>query len=169
MLVYCDASHILAAIMDSQYAESLTENERTIRERFAREYVVDFSGPDALIRCGYAAAYADEYSKRFLSEPYTKNLISQLENEAEELLPEEHRKRMIKALYRVINSPYSKGSEKVSAIAQLCKIQGLEAPVKTQTEVNLKSTGIDLSHIPVAELEQMKNRIYGKPAPTAVH
>ena len=164
--MYCDASHILAAIMDSQYAEPLTENERTIRERFAREYVVDFSGPAALIRCGYASAYADEYSKRFLNEPYTKNLIAQYEESVADLSPEEDRKRMIKALYRLIDSPYTRDSAKVSAIAQLCKIKGLEAPVKTETELNVKNTGIDLSHMSVAELEDIKNKVYGKPKST---
>ena len=164
----CGVYAILAAIMESQYAEPLTENERTMRDRFAREYMKDRNGPAALIRCGYAPSYATEYAKKFLNESYTNLRIDALTQESVKMSPEQQKEKLITILMAVAESPLSKGSEKVAACAQLSKLQGLDAPIKTQTDVNLNSTGVDLSHLSVAELEQMKAKVYG-PRATPVH
>jgi len=152
-------------------AITLTDDERKLRDRFVTEYLVDYDEVQAAIRLGYTEAYARDYGKRFKSEPYTANKIKEMElgDTSEALTPEQiARKRRIAQLERQANyyGPGSSHGARVSALTQICKIEGIEAPVKTETSVNL-TAGPDVSHLSLAELEQLKNLAYGKPATPA--
>ena len=155
----------------SQFATALTETERNMRDRFVNEYLEDFDAVSALVRCGYAIQFAKDYAPRFMAEPYTLNRVKERQLEIGVQTDDDiHRRRIIAKLYREADNMASNGGSRVSALAQLSKILGIEAPVKTETNVNLKSTGIDLSHVPVAELERIKQTIYAKPiADSTVH
>jgi len=154
--------------MESEFATALSENERDLRNRFVEQYLEDYNPTLALIRCGYAKQYAADYSSRFMNEPYTQNRITARLNEMGITTDEErHRARILKGLYAVAYDPASAASAKVSAFAQLSKILGIEAPIKTQTDVNLKATGMDLSHLSLAELEEIKRLANG--SNTSVH
>jgi phage terminase small subunit len=147
-------------------AQTLTEAERDVRDRFVDEYVTDYNAFAAAVRLGYAPTYAKTFSVQFMQEPYVLNRIKEQEGQqGEETEKDVHRKRLIQMLYREANSSLNSGSARVSAMTQLSKIVGVEAPVKTQTDVNLKTTEVDLSHIPVAELERMKQLVYGSRTP----
>lgn len=150
----------------SEMATNLTELERELRDRFVDEYLKDYDQTRALIRCGYAQQYAKDYAIRFMAEPYT---LSRLEEKSRELgvMTEDdiHRKRIIAGLYREANNMGTGSSHggRVSAYSQLSKILGIEAPVKTQTEMKVTGIGPDVSHLSVADLEAIKNKVYGKP------
>jgi hypothetical protein len=153
----------------SQFASALTESERAMRDRFVEQYIEDFNAIDSLIRCGYTAQYAKDYAPKFMSEPYTLNRIKARQLEIGVTTDAEiHKRRVISALYREANSMFNSGSARVSALRSIADIVGIVAPVKSEANVNVNSTGVDLSHIPVSELEAIKARVYGsKPAPSS--
>ena len=148
--------------MNSEFATALSENERDLRDRFVEQYLEDYNATLALIRCGYAKQYASDYSSRFMMEPYTQNRIAQRMKETGLTSDEEKNKSfIIKRLVGIINDQSNPASARVSALTQLSKVQGVEAPIKTQTDVNLKATGMDLSHLSLAELEEIKRLANG--------
>lgn len=170
-VAYTPSTFLEYMVITEGIAITLTDDERNLRDRFAKEYLEDYNEVQAAIRLGYAEAYARDYGKRFLSEPYTANKIKELERapDGEALTAEQiARKRRIAQLERQANyyGPGSSHGARVSALTQICKLEGIEAPVKTETSVNL-TAGPDVSHLSLAELEQLKNLAYGKPATTA--
>lgn len=153
---------------ESEYAPQLTEHERAIRDRYVKEYLEDYDPVAALIRCGYAEQYARNYSSRFMMEPYVRNAISAKEIEAGvHTDQDQHRQKIIKGLYRIANSQVSSGAAKVGAYAQLSKVVGIEAPIKTQT-VLPQVGGMDLSKLTdkqLASLEEILGLADAAPKP----
>lgn len=149
----------------SEMAESLSKAERKLRDRFVEEYLVDYDAFGAAIRIGYSEAFAQQYAKQFLTEPYTLNRIKEREG-ALGLNKEEdkHRLKIVAGLYREANNRFNSGAARVAAYSQLAKIVGIEAPVKTEQEVRVKADGPELGHLTVAELEEIKRKLYVKPA-----
>lgn len=146
---------------------TLTENERNIRERFVAEYLVDYNPLAAAIRVGYAETYARTFASQFMHEPYVLQLISAKEQELGVTTEhDKHKQKIITRLYAIANNNNASASAQVAALSKLSSIFGLDAPVKTVQEVIQKEEGPDLSHLSVAELEQMKKMLYGpKPEP----
>lgn len=146
-------------------AITLTDDERNLRDRFVKEYLEDYDQVQAAIRIGYSDQFAKDWASRFMREPYTLNRIKEIQaGEEEGLTPEQlARKRRIAQLERQANyyGPGSSHGARVSALTQICKLEGIEAPVKTVTDVNLNA-GPDVGHLSVAELEQLKALAYGK-------
>lgn len=140
---------------EGELAEPLTAMERKLRQRFVTEYVVDFDELSAVIRMGYQAAFAAQYAKQFMGEAYVLRQIAK-EQERLGLTKEEdvHRKRVVAGLYRVATSRYANPSAQVAAYAQIAKVTGIEAPVKTQA-VAPKVGDIDYSKLSTEELEVM--------------
>ena len=147
----------------SECAMPLTESERQLRDRFVKQYLEDYDQVQAAIRCGFSASYAKDYAARFMAEPYTLNRISEASKEMGAVTDEDkHRLRIVASLYREANY-HGHGSShggRVSALSQLSKILGIEAPVKT--DVKVTGIGTDLSHLSPAELEAIKSKIYPK-------
>lgn len=154
----------------SEEALPLTESEQRLRDRFVEEYLDDYDVLQAAIRCGFSEQFARDYGKRFMTEPYTLSRIKERSKElGVDTEIEGHRRRMIAMLYREANDKVSgSGGSRVSALSQLSKILGLDAPVKTQQEVKVTGFTGDLSNIPVDKLEEMKKMLYAptpSPAP----
>ncbi len=148
----------------SELAETLTKQEKALRQRFVAEYLADYDSVGAAIRLGYQEAFAQQYAKQFLTEPYTLKLIREKEAEFGILTEDDqHRKKIVAGLYREAHSRFNSGSARVAALTQLAKIIGIEAPVKTQQEVRVTTDSPELGHLSVAELEEIKRKLYVKP------
>ena len=143
----------------SELADSLTKQERALRQRFVEEYLTDYDAVGAAIRLGYQEAFAQQYAKQFLTEPYTLKLIKEKEAEFGLLTEEDqHRKKIVAGLYREAHSRFNSGSARVAALRQLAKIIGIEAPVKT--EVKLTEAEHDMSHLSLEEKLAIKKKLY---------
>lgn len=147
--------------MEEEIAGTLTKQEQAQRRRFVAEYLVDYDPLGAAIRIGFAKGFAEQYAGIFMQEPYTRKLISD-KTEALGVMDEaaEHKRRVLAGLYRITADRYGSASSKVAAYAQISKIVGLDAPVKTEQTVTVASTGPDTSHLTVEELEQIKKQLY---------
>lgn len=138
----------------SEMAETLTKQERTLRQRFVEEYLADYDPVAAAIRLGYQEAFAQQYAKQFLGEPYTLRLIKEKEAEFGILTEEDqHRRKIVAGLYREAYNRFNTGSARVAALTQLAKIVGIEAPVKTELKVEAEQQ--DLSNLSMDELKQL--------------
>ena len=139
----------------SEMADTLTKQERNLRQRFVEEYLADYDAFAAAIRIGYQEAFAQQYAKQFLTEPYTLKLIKEKEAEFGILTEEDqHRKKIVAGLYREAHSRFNSGSARVAALTQLAKIIGIEAPVKTELKVEAEQQ--DLSNLSIDELKQFQ-------------
>ena len=110
----------------------LTEEEKAIRDLFCFEYVKDFDPVQACIRMGFIAAYAVEYGRRYLEEPYVQQQLAALQR-AQQLSEEEQRnedKALIMSVLRQAaqNGPYA---SRVQAAKQLAILHGLD---KTESD-----------------------------------
>lgn len=139
----------------SEMADSLTKQERSLRQRFVEEYLADYDAVGAAIRLGYQEAFAQQYAKQFLTEPYTLKLIKEREAEFGILTEEDqHRKKIVAGLYREAHSRFNSGAARVAALTQLAKIIGIEAPLKTELKVEAEQQ--DLSNLSIDELKQFQ-------------
>lgn len=139
----------------SEMADTLTKQERVLRQRFVEEYLADYDAFAAAIRIGYQEAFAQQYAKQFLTEPYTLKLIKEREAEFGILTEEDqHRKKIVAGLYREAHSRFNSGAARVAALTQLAKIIGIEAPVKTELKVEAEQQ--DLSNLSLDELKQFQ-------------
>lgn len=144
-------------------AGSLTKSEKALRNRFVEEYLVDYDALGAAIKLGYTESYAKDYASKFMREPYTLNRIADREKDLGLSKEEDqHRHRIIAGLYREANSRFNSGSARVAALAQLSKVIGVEAPVKTEQEVHITSDSPELGHLTVVELEEIRRKLYDK-------
>lgn len=143
----------------SEMADTLTKQEKALRQRFVAEYLADYDSVGAAIRLGYQEAFAQQYAKQFLAEPYTLKLIKEKEAEFGILTEEDqHRKKIVAGLYREAHSRFNSGSARVAALTQLAKIIGIEAPVKS--EVKLTEAEHDMSHLTLEEKLAIKKKLY---------
>jgi len=143
----------------SELANTLTKQEKALRQRFVAEYLADYDAFGAAIRLGYQEAFAQQYAKQFLTEPYTLKLIKEKEAEFGILTEEDqHRKKIVAGLYREAHSRFNSGSARVAALTQLAKIIGIEAPVKS--EVKLTEAEHDMSHLTLEEKLAIKKKLY---------
>lgn len=143
----------------SEMADSLTKQEKALRQRFVAEYLEDYDPVGAAIRLGYQEAFAQQYAKQFLAEPYTRKLLKEKEAQFGILTEEDqHRKKIVAGLYREAHSRFNSGSARVAALTQLAKIIGIEAPVKT--EVKVTDTAPDMSHLTLEEKLAIKKKLY---------
>ena len=167
-------------VTDFPEEEVLSEREREVRDSFVREYLVDHSSFKAAIRVGYCASVAQEYGKKLLQDSYVQRALARAEHtpndsgETEEI----RKQRVVNSLLKEANyiGPGASHSARVSALAKLASIHGLEAPSKTEIKhkgkVNHKHDGeLSISHnvnfeaLDGEELEMVRklleNRIQG--------
>lgn len=138
----------------SDRQRDLTELEKKTRDRFVSEYLEDYSAVDACIRMGYSEAFAREYSRQFLAETYVLNKIKEEQAQLGITTEEDvHRKKIVSALYRESNCRGNSGSARVAALSQLCRVTGIEAPVKTQVTVDDGTKALE--NLTVEELQQL--------------
>lgn len=122
-------------------APELDATEKKLRNLFVAEYLIDYDAYAAVLRMGYAQPYAYEYAQRFMGEPYVQQQIKKKEVAAGNANSVEGNKKRIMAMlfreanYRGTNSSHS---ARVGAISKLASIHGMDAPIKTETEVSVR-------------------------------
>lgn len=150
------------SIEDGARAETLTKQEKALRQRFVKLYVECFDEFEACIRLGYAEAYARQWAQKFMLEPYTLELIAKEKAQFADSEVEAHRKRVLGVLYKESHNRFAPATARVSAALGIARITGAEAPVKVQTQQVLPQVGdIDLTQLTDAELEVLE-KVLGK-------
>ncbi|QPB12039.1 terminase small subunit [Providencia phage PSTCR4] len=116
------------------YTNALTEQEKSVRETVARQYMYDRDLYKACLRCGFASSVAIEYAKRFESDPYFQWCVRDNEEKAltldandKEIADTETRNRLIKQLEREAgyHGEGASHAARVQALKTLCGIYGL--------------------------------------------
>lgn len=117
--------------------------EKKLKDNFVTEYLVDFDAWAAAIRVGYARSIAATYAQVMLEDTYVRREI-QRRQQAEATNPREAakaKKRMIEAsLMREAHykGPGATHNARVTALTTLAKINDMDAPIKTKTEMTHK-------------------------------
>lgn len=134
----------------SQYSDAqrpicvLTEHEKATRRQFVKEYLIDYDARKACLRIGYSNLFASDFAKRFMDEPYTLQLIAEVEGgtaPGEEFNEEKEKQRILKALWREANSMQSPAAARVAALAKLTSIFGMDAPTRSQVKIDGNENG----------------------------
>lgn len=111
----------------------LSAKEKALRDAFVREYLDDYNPVKACVRLGYKLTVAQTYATRFMEEPYVLKKISELQRNGGDV------GSIIKSgLTREANF-YGAGSShgaRVTALAQLSKIEGMEKSAASTTNIN---------------------------------
>lgn len=119
-------------------AAHFTHREKSLRDQFVKEYLIDYDAKAATIRVGYQQSIASEYCVRLMNCPYVLQQIKKLEEETPEESAEAMRKRVINGLIREANyrGPGCSPGARVAALAKLAAIQGMDAPTRSKTEIS---------------------------------
>lgn len=120
---------------------TLTKYEKETRAKFVEEYLKDYNPVKAAMRVGYSNLFARDFAERFMLEPYTLQLIAEAEcggSVEGELDEEKEKRRVLKALWREANNMGhgSTASSRVAALAKISAIYGMDAPTKSNINVN---------------------------------
>lgn len=126
---------------DEAISPELSSAEKAVRDRFVKEYLLDYDAKAAAIRCGYGESFAGAYADKFMLEPYVLQQIKarELEFADDPVAEEEATKRIIRAsLLREANyrGPGSSHSARVNALAKLAVIHDMDAPTKIEADIN---------------------------------
>lgn len=119
----------------------LTEEEYLLRVEFVKAFMRTRNAYKACIEIGFMEAYAADWAKALIGESIVQQLIRQAEREEDSEEAALERQRKYRAWMEHEATYYGPGSShgsRVSAIAHLMKMEGMEAPVKTETEVTYK-------------------------------
>ena len=125
-----------------------TDRELAIRHKFIEHYLHDYDPVAAAQRCGWPREYAKDMSMKFMDEPYVMNEIKKretkppvidLENNPEAAKAQEAQMRqyVLAGLIKQANyyGPGSTHSGRVAALAEISKLQGLNAPARLKQEI----------------------------------
>lgn len=151
---------IIQEIIDNSTI-NYTSRELALRDQFVKEYLVDYDKVKAAIRCGFAKSFAEDYATRFMEEPYVHKRIKELEskNNADDCPNDQDARSIIKSgLFREANftGNGSSHSARVSALANLAKIHGMEAPTKVEQTTTHKGCVMLVPAVAsIAEYEKM--------------
>lgn len=121
-------------------AQELSERERELRDLFVDQYLYDYDIRLAAIRMGFVDTVATEYGLKLFNDSYVqKRLAEQQRLIAEDPKAEDEatKRRIRAALIREANYRGIGGSHsaRVSALAQLKSIYGMDAPTRIQAEM----------------------------------
>lgn len=116
----------------------LTPQEKSLRDLFVREYLVDYNELRAAQRCGFQYAFAKDYAAKFMAESYVQKLIKELEHNTgdKNKLEAYNKERVIATLVRVMHDPSAPHSAQVQAASKLAAIYGMDKPVDPDSEDN---------------------------------
>lgn len=125
--------------LDARLMEpELSQQEKALRDLFVTEYLKDFDAFQACLRVGFQAAFAVEYAKRFINEPYVQRKLADLQRstpESEEAQANEDRALVLNVLRQAAqNGPYA---SRVQAASKLATILGLDRPDGDSNEQTL--------------------------------
>lgn len=124
----------------NDYADEveLSTRERSLRDLFVKEYMVDFDAVSACMRCGFQSLMATQYAQRFMEEPYVQRKLAQEQMRVIEAGDEDRnemeKQRIIAGLLREAHyrGPGSSHAARVAAFAKLATIKGLDKESKVQ-------------------------------------
>lgn len=124
-------------------AQELSDKEKQLRDKFVTEYLLDFDQTAAAIRIGFSASFAQTYAERFMTEPYVRKKIADMQAalaEDEKAEAEQDKRRIRAALLREAHyrGPGSSHAARVSALAKLASIRDMDAPTKVNVNANLR-------------------------------
>lgn len=124
-------------------AGELSPKEKELRDKFVSEYMIDFDQTAAAIRIGFSASFAQTYAEKFMTEPYVRKRIADMQTalaEDDKLEVDLDRRRIRAGLMREAHyrGPGSSHAARVSALAKLASIRDMDAPTKIKSEVNLR-------------------------------
>jgi phage terminase small subunit len=128
---------------DAGRADALGVREKKIRDQFVREYLVDMDPLAAAIRCGYMQAFAKEYALKFMAEPYVQQMIQ--EGHGQLLSDDGILKQVVKHDLLKAARYYGEGashSARVSALAHLAKILGMDTAAKAEEQEQAHRGGV---------------------------
>lgn len=120
------------------FVTDLSSREKTLRNEFVREYLVDYDSYKACLRVGFAPAYAKIFCHSFMSETYTLQKIREAQTAPTDELDElSEKKKIVAAMWREANYQGTGGSAaaRVAALAKLSAFYGMDAPKRTSTEL----------------------------------
>ena len=128
----------------AQLEPELSPTEKSLRDLFVNEYLVDYSPISAAQRCGFQHAFAKDYAIKFMQEAYVQKQIKNVEQSkpaAGEDKEEEYDKRRIKK--KLLEEAFFTGAgsshaARVSALGKLAAIYGMDAPLKSEQTVTHK-------------------------------
>lgn len=121
--------------------DELSEKEKLLRELFIDHYLETYSPYRAAVSCGFLAAFAEDFAKQFMAEGYVRRRIRERELAEDAVERIEKKKRMVEAMLfeqATYNGPGASHGARVSALSKLSNIYGMEAVVKTESEVGYK-------------------------------
>ena len=128
--------------IDPLLAEAdLSESDLLLRKAFVTEYMKCRSAYHACLQLGFLEAYATDWAKSFMGEGIVRRLIADAERtEDSEDLTKERRSKYrawmeTEATYR---GPGSSHGARVTAISNLMKMEGIDAPVREEDVTGIK-------------------------------
>lgn len=136
---------------------SMSPAEKTIRDQFVDQYMLDRDAYGACVRIGYVGPLAVQKGFEFMEESYVRQRIAHFEFMEDENPKEALRRKQKIVEASLLREAHRFGSDKshaarVKALTTLAAIYDMNAPVKTRTEVTHRG-GVML--IPaVASVEQ---------------
>lgn len=131
-----------SAFIDDLYVEKeLSEDELALRKEFVRIYMITRSAYSACIALGFMEPYAQDWAKAFLGEGVVRRLIMEAEHKDDTAEGADERQKKYRAWMEQQATYYGPGAShgsRVSAIAHLMKMEGMEAPTKVENEFEFK-------------------------------
>lgn len=123
-------------IEEPDYTVQLGSAARALRDRFVTEYLTDYDQYAAALRVGYRADIATEYGKKLMTCPYVLQQIRLRQMTAEDN-PEDMKKVIMAGLVREANYRGAGASQsaRVAALSKLASIHGMDAPIRSKTEL----------------------------------
>lgn len=118
----------------------LTDAERQFRDAFVREYQKDFDPMMATVRMGFSSMYAADYAKKLMYCPYVQRKLAEVDaGDDYTVNPEVHRRMVFKLLRKeaTFHGAGSSHGARVTALAKMSGFLGMDAPIKTQTDLNV--------------------------------
>lgn len=123
-----------------QRIKDTSDTEKLVMDRFIKEYMHDQDGVKATLRVGISSTYATTWAKNWLDHPYVQLGIKKAKIEIAQIAndPDRLRQEMISQLINIMRADGLKPTDRLAAIAQLSKLQGFDAPTKSETTTEIK-------------------------------
>lgn len=127
--------------------KKLTDKERI----FCHEYIIDWNGSRSAIAAGYSETSARQLAHDTLTKHYIKQYINFIKDDIEKECNISKIKQ-VKALQEIIEDALTSKRDKMTAIAELNKMIGYNAPIKQDIDIH----NIELQEAARKHIESLK-------------